>query len=250
MDAGALLLSLLGVLGSSSQSVSGSTEVSPSLFAGIRCEPAVAGLLDAWRARVGEALAEASGPTGTRAARIPTEELGVWVRLRVDVRDEPLLERVMDGAVEAVQFGSSCERLPAGREERPADPGAWTDAALSARLRRGDKGVILLWSPHMPLSVDSVLDLQALASEMGLAFVPLLDPAADTGYARSVGLERGLPSSALRPLGGIELAFRGMTTHAPSLQVFAGGRLVGAVLPGYRGRSGFREAIEMVLRTH
>jgi hypothetical protein len=218
------------------------------LLADARCGGEVRDQLSEWRARVEDVRSDASGPTGTRFARIPTPELGVWVRLGVEPRGEAQLERITEARVEEVGFGASCERLHAESEVRPFDPEAWTDAALVERLRRGDKGIILLWSPHMPLSIDAVLELAALTEEMGIGLVPLLDPAADAAYAKSVGRERGLPPSALRPLGGVELAFRGMTTHAPSLQAFAEGRLVGPVLPGYRGRNGFRQAIENVFR--
>ena len=73
------------------------------------------------------------------------------------------------------------------------------------------------------------------------------NPSADRDYAARVIAERGLPSDAARPLGGIELAFRGMTTHTPSLQVFAGGRLVGPVLFGYRSAAALRIALEDTL---
>jgi hypothetical protein len=218
------------------------------LLAGARCAGEIREQLSEWRARVEEMQSDASGPTGTRFARIPTGDLGTWVRLQVEPRGEALLERITEARAEEVRFGPSCQRLPAEKELRALDPDAWTDAALVEWLRRGDRGIILLWSPHMPLSVDAVLDLAALTEELGLGLVPLLDPAADAAYAKAVGRERGLPPSALRPLGGVELAFRGMTTHAPSLQAFADGRLVGPVLPGYRGRNGFRHAIENLLR--
>ena len=57
-----------------------------------------------------------------------------------------------------------------------------------------------------------------------------------------------MPSSAAQPIGGIELAYRGMTTHAPSVQVFADGKLKGRVLYGYRSHDAARLAITEVLR--
>jgi hypothetical protein len=38
-----------------------------------------------------------------------------------------------------------------------------------------------------------------------------------------------------------------MTTHTPSLQVFAGGELVGPVLYGYRNAEALRSALEKTL---
>jgi len=218
-----------------------------ALLAGARCESEVRRELDVWGARGDAVIPSAGDPTGARAALLPTQTLGVWVRLTVDPRGEALVERVTAALIEGLRFGPNCEAVDAGRNERPVAQDAWTDAALAERLRQGDTGVILLWSPHMPLSVDAYGVLQALTQDMGIGLVAILDPAADTAYARSVALERGMPSATLRPLGGIELAFRGMTTHAPSLQMFAGGRFAGPMLPGYRDGAGFRLSIERAL---
>jgi hypothetical protein len=167
----------------------------------------------------------------------------------VDPGGEPFLERFTDALVERRRFGETCEAIDDGAKERPAELNAWNDAALREKLSAGGAGVILLWSPHMPLSVDAYGVLEALTREMDLDFVAVLHPDADPSYARSVAVERGIPASALRPLGGIELAFRGITTHAPSLQVFAAGRLAGPIVRGYRDGPALRAAIERALDT-
>jgi hypothetical protein len=218
-----------------------------ALLAGARCEKEVQRELETWGARVDAVFPSASDPTGVRAALLPTRALGVWVRLTVDPRGETLVERITAALVEGRRFGPGCEAIEVGREERSIAADAWTDAALTERHNEGDTGVVLLWSPHMPLSIDAYAVLEALTREMGLDLVPMLDPASDPAYARAVALERGMPASALRPLGGIELTFRGITTHAPSVQVFTQGRLAGPVVPGYRDRAGFRLSIERAL---
>jgi hypothetical protein len=218
-----------------------------ALLTGARCEKEVRRELETWGARLDAVFPSASDPTGVRAALLPTQALGVWVRLAVDMRGEPLVERVTAALVEGRSYGPRCEAVSLGVQERPIAEDAWTDAALAERLGRSDTGVILLWSPHMPLSVDAFDVLEALTRELGIDLVAILDPASDPSYAREVARERGIPSESLRPLGGIELAFRGMTTHAPSVQVFAGGRLAGPVVPGYRDRPGYRLSIERAL---
>lgn len=189
----------------------------------------------------------APDPTGARIALLGTDALGVWVRLTVDAEGRVALERMTARLEEERTFGPGCETIDAGRREHADAADGFTDDALAERLSRGDTGVILLWSPHMPLSVDAYAVLDALTREMGIALVAILDPAADAAYARSVALERAMPASSLLPLSGIELAFRGMATHAPSIQAFAGGRLEGPVVPGYRDPAGFRLAIERAL---
>ena len=99
----------------------------------------------------------------------------------------------------------------------------------------------------MPLSVDEHAELQATARALELSVVLALDPLADVTFARRVAAERGLPPGATAPLASIELAPRGMTTHTPSFQLFAAGRLVGPVLYGYRDRATLTAALTAIL---
>ncbi len=113
-------------------------------------------------------------------------------------------------------------------------PGAFTDNDLARTMRQLETGVIYLWTPHMPLSISGYRSISAATARLGLALVPLLDPRADPDYAVAAVTEAGMPAAALHPLASIELTFRNLTTHAPSVQIFAGGRLLDAMLPGYR----------------
>ncbi|MCC7033931.1 MAG: hypothetical protein IT179_14000 [Acidobacteria bacterium] len=218
-----------------------------AMLDGARCADAARRQLAAWDANLDSALADPPGPEGTRGVRAPTGTLGVWVQVLVEPGGAVSLARVSATGRERFELGSACEARTTS-ERVPAGAGVGlTDDALASRLARGDAGVILVWSPHMPLSVDQYSVLAEVTREMGLALVAVLDPAADAAYAQRVAGERGLPEAALQPLGGIELAFRGMTTHAPSVQAFSGGRLVGPVLYGYRAADTARLAIRGVL---
>jgi hypothetical protein len=223
-----------------------------TLLASTRCADAALRQLDAWDARPAASLPDPPGPTGYRGLRIPTSRLGVWLRLLAAPGGDILIERITEDAAESLDFDARCAArttmsritagLPSDADVHPfREP--WRDASLADRLAVGDTGIILVWSPHMPLSVDQYAILRSAATDLGLAFVPMLDPVADAGYAERIAAERGLRIEALRPLRGIELAFRGMTTHTPSVQLFSGGRLVGPVLFGYRGAEGMRAAI-------
>jgi len=217
-------------------------------LAGARCADATRRQIESWGGAIGRSLADPPAPDGTRGWRMPTATLGVWVQFSVSPSGDVWLERVSASRRESRRFGSRCEAL-AGPEAvgGEARENGFTDEELASRLARGDAGVILVWSPHMPLSVDQYDVLASVTRELGLALVAVLDPEADPAYGRRVARERGLPDAVLQPLDGIELAFRGMTTHAPSVQVFADGRLVGPVLYGYRAAETARLAIRGVL---
>jgi hypothetical protein len=217
------------------------------MLAGVRCEPAVRRRLAIWDAQLANAVFEPPLPTGGRSARMPTEALGLWIRIVEETPGQVALERISSTRTERVRFDEECAVTEFAVANNVPPPGAFGDSDLIARIAREDRGVVLLWSPHMPLSVDQHAVLARVARDLGLTVVPLLDPGADPDYAARVVQERGLPAEAARPLGGVELAFRGMATHTPSLQVFSGGRLVGPVLYGYRGEVPLRAAIEAAL---
>jgi hypothetical protein len=218
-----------------------------SLLAGAPCAAEVRGQLEAWDVQMASAIRDPDGPARERRVRLPTHVLGIWVRLEVAHQGGVTVTRVDALGMETHRFGTNCStpqivRQPHAERERTLT--GFTDAALRTRLAAGDAGVILVWSPHMPLSVDALQLLPQVTADLALAFVPVLDPLASGAYAREVVTSRRLPSAALQTLASIELAFRGMTTHAPSMQLFAGGALVGPVVFGYRDAAGYRQILE------
>jgi len=218
-----------------------------AMLTGARCEATVRNQVLEWDGDLAAAVPDPPGPTGLRSARVPTGAMGLWLRVVEESPREIALERVTATRVERLRFDEACAATEYVVGMQVPAPGAFTDSELIARVARGGRGVFLLWSPHMPLSVDQHAVLADVARDLGLEVVPLLDPAADAGYAAHVARTRNLSAGATRPLGGIELAFRGMTTHTPSLQVFAGGTLLGPVLYGYRGAAALRQTLDSVL---
>jgi hypothetical protein len=218
-----------------------------AILTGVRCEATVRNQIREWDGDLASALPDPPAPTGLRSVRVPTGAMGLWLRVVEESRSQVAIERITATRVERLRFDNECAAAEFAVATPVPPPGAFSDSELIARVARGERGVFLLWSPHMPLSVDQHAVLAGVARELGLTVIPLLDPAADGAYAVRVVRERGLPQDVARPLGGIELAFRGMTTHTPSLQVFADGRLVGPVLYGYRGAAALRAALETTL---
>jgi hypothetical protein len=218
-----------------------------ALLTGSRCEAAIREQIGQWDGRLGAAITEPALPTGLRSVRMSTGAIGIWLRVVEQGPGELSLERITSTRIERRRFDDGCAVAELAVATPGVPPGSFGDSDLIVRVARSDRGVILLWSPHMPLSVDQHAVLASVAGGLGLAVEALLDPQADVGYAARVARERNLPAAALRRLGGIELALRGMTTHTPSLQVFAGGELVGPVLYGYRNAEALRSALEKTL---
>ena len=126
--------------------------------------------------------------------------------------------------------------------QSPAAP-ALTDAGLAALLTATGSGVILIWSPHMPLSVDAHAHVAAAANALGVPLTTLLDPGADVDYARVAAARAGLPTTALRTFDSTVLAAHHATLHAPSVLVYADAQPVGVAVPGYRDAAGYARVI-------
>lgn len=170
-----------------------------------------------------------SATDGTRVVHWPTTTPGVWV-VEQDAADASLI-RVSPLTVTRVRWFGDCA---SARESRPRARVAaprFDDRDLVALLAAG-RGVVYVWSPHMPLSVDAIAPLTAAAARHGLSVTLVLDPAADRAFAARIAAERGLPSEAIRVADSVELQFRDVLVHAPTAQAYAGGQLVGSAYPG------------------
>ncbi len=205
----------------------------------------------AWlRARAAAEIATSAAPlAGSHAAsyRVRTSRRGAWLTLTATESGEIEASRVEADGVERVRWGSSC--APISRSETgPFSPDTiargLTDEALEAAIGDGRPGVFYLWSPHMRFSVEAFGAITAAADARDLDLIPVLDPASDISFARTAAESAGLPPAALRPVASVELLFRGFTGHAPSVQLFGRGKLVGPVLPGARAVEGYLEFID------
>ena len=112
-------------------------------------------------------------------------------------------------------------------------PREFNDRDLARLLKNHTRGVIYLWSPHMPYSVQGASEVQRVAHELAVESVLLLDPYAESELTDHVLRSQHLPSSATRRVRADVLANRGATQHFPTAIVFERGRLDVQMLPGY-----------------
>ena len=163
----------------------------------------------------------------------PTRTLGVWL-VEDSATHHATLTRVDAASLTRLTWAPGCSATTTTRPRPTAPAPAFNDADLAGVLAASGQGVLYLWSPHMPLSVDGYQTVAAAATARGLAVEPLLDPAADRAFARTEAAARALPPSALRVADAVELQFRELALHAPSALVYARGRFVGSPLRGFR----------------
>lgn len=221
------------------------------LVEGLRCSTEVASQFDQWQAR-GVAYREASGPLGTEVFRIPTQSLGIWLTLhRRPETGEAMLYRTDSNGSRGVRFDwrdgcAARSRLVRARPKLPA--GGLDDAELARAIVSAKRGlVVYLWSPHMPLSSEGFAQIRSACQELSIDLVSVVDPSADPDFVRRTGDEVGIPPEARRPLASIELTFRNLAVHAPTILVFDGTERVSPLLPGYRNAAAYRRFLQKFL---
>ena len=211
------------------------------------CPDAVADKLRAWRA-TREVLRAPGGPAGGAVYRVATEEIGVWLTVHQPRGlDVVSVFRTSGEGTVRLDFGTTCEPEPIPVFE-PAEPAAnaFTDDELKDRLAADDRLVVYLWSPHLPLSVEGYHEIRDASDGLGVPFVALVDAGAETGFVDRLAEAEGIPAESRRPMASVELLFRDLAVHTPSVIVFANGQ-VSAPLPGYRSRDAYRAHLEAVL---
>ena len=208
------------------------------------CADDMARQLRAW-AVTGPARPQPALLPGSWLRHWPTKTLGVWV-----IEDASPLHaaasRVGAGLLEQVTWSADCVAHRTERARASAPGPVFSDGDLRARLAAGGRGALYVWSPHMPLSVDGYRQLEPAARSRQVAVDVLLDPSANRDFARAA-LAAGLPASALRVVDAVELEFREATVHAPSLLVYRDGRVVEAILRGYRTTAEYEQFLDREL---
>ena len=197
------------------------------------CAPAVAAQRERWHAVAPPSIQPPAGP-GEQLRHWATSTAGAWIVER-QAPGEASLTRVAPDQIKRIQWTApACQPSEDSRARVPATPPAFTDRDLDTLVRAQRPVMLYLWSPHMPLSVDGWAEAQRAATARGITVEPLLDPQADRGFAATSAKAAGLPDSALRVVDSVELQFRELALHAPSLAVIGGARMLGAPLRGYR----------------
>lgn len=124
----------------------------------------------------------------------------------------------------------------------------FNDQDLANLLKNETRGVIYLWSPHMPYSVHGATEARRVVEGLGLKSVLLLDPYAESALANRVLRSHHLPYSAMRRAHAKDLSKMGATQHFPTAIVFERGQLDVQMLPGYTPPSDLHAYIRQRLK--
>lgn len=187
------------------------------------CYEQVTGDLASWQSR-GEWKGYAQNSAGFDIYRSPTDLVGRWVELTVSKKRVHSAMLISASDNHKVELDNTCV-AKRNSFDRPLDADLMalglTDEMLAADVAsfEGDRGgIVLAWSPHMPWSLEMFDFVKTVAKKENLKLTVTLDPHADPEYAREFAEKHGLEGEDIfRPIQSLELIFRGMTTHYPSV---------------------------------
>lgn len=206
-----------------------------------RCKSQILRELDAWEQKRGW-VRGVSEYDGVESFRTPTREIGRWIEADFYPSGVVAAYRITPLSHWKTTFTPQGERscsVARKRMPQPLDQSRmrrnFSDADVKRLLERGRKGVILAWSPHMPLSVMAIAKAKAAADRLGVKFTAVLDPKAQGTLADAFLRRDRLDSRYLKRIESVELIMRGMHNHYPSLIVYGGGQIKAGLLPGYTG---------------
>jgi hypothetical protein len=175
----------------------------------------------------------------------PTDSVGVWLERRMPSPGTVELRRVSIERTDVAVFGEPGCSARVTVHHRTFDSSAtsrdFTDARLRDLLHRDSGGMIYVWSPRMPLSIQGIAEARAAARSLGIAFTAVV---AEADSAELLGVD----SSLTHTLGSLELVYRNATIHYPTATFYRDGAIRGSAIPGYHSRETYaafaREQLE------
>ena len=204
------------------------------------CAAAVTRQLRAWGARD-----EPRDQPAPLTRHWPTRSIGTWVT--ESGAPAATLLRVSPTRVTRLAWTDGCVVRRDSRPRPAAATPRFTDADLTALVSSGRSGVVYVWSPHMPLSVDGYRAIATAAAARGFAVHAMLEPGADRAFAQASLARGGLPRDALRIADSVELSYRDVHLHTPVILVYARGRIAGDAWPGYHSADEYGGVLDRAL---
>ncbi len=190
---------------------------------------------------------------GRRVFYAPTNQIGKWSELKIDAKKNVSASLIHANSVLQVTWGRDCLPL-AGISDGPAVISArsgdfFTDDDLARAIKKHPNTLIYAWSPQMPLSIQGLKEIQAAAKKLKFNLITVLDPESNVSDA-SKALPKSFSRSpaSLRRFQSVELDFRHLKLHYPSVLVVSRGKFVGPMIPGLSSASDYVKFIRGQLK--
>jgi hypothetical protein len=169
---------------------------------------------------------------GAKTFAAPTEVIGVWAQVSFYPNETVEAVRLSPDATVRISWQQpGCVPKAETTPREAAPKGSFTDKDLEALLTSKRPTLIYVWSPMMPISVMNLGEAEKEAKQLGLDFLPLLDPTAPDGAVKELMRDGKINPAATRRLASIELVQRDAIIHFPTTLSASRGRL-SPIYPG------------------
>jgi hypothetical protein len=192
----------------------------------------------------------------TRLFLGPTQKIGTWIEIRFPAEQGASALLFQKGNSEKISWSTDCktEHKTTQSAQSPSSQttlkgqGGFSDLDLITSVEQNKKGIVFVWSPHMPCSVKGLHSIQKTAEVMHLPLIALLDPASNRAFAKKLAQKEKFPDTVLRTVDSMELLLRGMTQYLPSVQIFSNQVMQGPVFRGFQDNTNYQRFVESNLQ--
>ncbi|WP_127714783.1 hypothetical protein [Halobacteriovorax sp. HLS] len=122
----------------------------------------------------------------------------------------------------------------------------FSDDDLTKLMKKNKKGIILVWSAHMSLSVYELVELQEYISELGVPVKVLADLNSLEEISKKIIGKYKLPKEYLEKMNSRKLEKFGINIHYPSMVLYKNSKLIVRV-PGYNNKIKLQALIKKYL---
>lgn len=166
----------------------------------------------------------------------PSNAIGSWIQIE-KTREGKLHARKLSPSImlEALWLQNNC--LPAIAPtplSRKIVANEFNDMHLKKLVDEKKTGIIYLWSPQMPLSIQGVNNIIKATKQQQLNLTVLLDSNADLAQAKKMQEENKWPTSFLARANSLELEMRNAFIHFPNLLFYSHQKMQMEIAPGLK----------------
>lgn len=180
--------------------------------------------------------------TGEKQFFSPTTLTGKWVSFKVINSNNVLLRLLSRDKTITARFDGNCKSQARVQIHQMGNSG-FNDGDLKMILDKNKDGLIYVWSPGMPLSIEGIQEIQEVAKRLHLTLTFVHDAKADFKEVQSQISRLKIES---RKLNSLELLLRGAEQHYPGLFIYKDSVLVDEVKYGFEEDNLYQGYIQRV----
>lgn len=175
-------------------------------------------------------------PTISQTAfKAPTTNSNKWVHI---IADSSNLRAVLSDEKSAliIDWGKNCNKTISHQlnNKKPTRlKNSLTDKDITEMVTKNETGIIYIWAPEMPYSIDGIDEIKKSATIMNTNLTVLLSPVSDFELAKKIIKKRKLNSDYLIRHDSNQLHLRGVDLHYPSLVTYRDKKLNRYARHGY-----------------